>query len=144
MTACLWQANPTLTNMELLHAIEQSASQYNNPDSLMGYGIPNYSIANLLLNNWMPSDISKDELLTVFPSPFDRDVTGVFYSALDQPTQVCLTAVDGHRIFFEEIYCRKNTSSTFHLPLLQNFGKGVYIFSVTTPGKVYYKRVMKK
>lgn len=144
MTACLWQANPTLTNMELLHAIEQSASQYMNPDSLMGYGIPNFSIANLILSEYMPGDLSKDELLTVFPSPFEGDVTGVFYSALDQPTEVRLSAVDGRSIYFQEIFCRKNTSSTFRLPLLQNLAQGVYIFSVTTPGKVYYKRVLKR
>lgn len=143
MVACLWQANPAFNNMELLHAIEQSAHQYNNPDSLMGYGIPNFSIANLILSDNMPTDLSKDELLTVFPSPFEGDVTGVFYSALDQPTEVRLTAVDGRTIYFEEIFCRKNTSSTYRLPLLQNLAQGVYIFSVTTPEKVYYKRVLK-
>jgi serine protease AprX len=144
MVACLWQANPALNNMELLHAIEQSAHQYNNPDSLMGYGIPNFSIANLILSDNMPTNLSKDELLTVFPSPFEGDVTGVFYSALDQPTEVRLTAVDGRTIYFEEIFCRKNTSSTYRLPLLQNLAQGVYIFSVTTPEKVYYKRVLKR
>ena len=144
MVACLWQANPALNNMELLHAIEQSAHQYNNPDSLMGYGIPNFSIANLILSDNMPADLNKDELLTVFPSPFEGDVTGVFYSALDQPTEVRLTAVDGRTIYFEEIFCRKNTSATYRLPLLQNLAQGVYIFSVTTPEKVYYKRVLKR
>jgi len=144
MVACLWQANPALNNIELLHAIEQSAHQYNNPDSLMGYGIPNFSIANLILSDNMPSDLNKDELLTVFPSPFEGDVTGIFYSALDQPTEVRLSAVDGRTIYFEEIFCRKNTSSTYRLPLLQNLAQGVYIFSVTTPEKVYYKRVLKR
>ncbi len=144
MTACLWQANPTMTNMELMHAIEQSASQYNTPDSLMGYGIPNYSIANLILSNWFPSDISKDELLTVFPSPFAEDVTGVFYSALDQSTEVRLTAIDGREIYFHENYFRKNTSNVMRLPELENLAQGVYIFSVRTPGKVYYKRVLKR
>lgn len=143
MVACLWQANPALNNMELLHAIEQSAHQYNNPDSLMGYGIPNFSIANLILSGNMPTDLNKDELLTVFPSPFEDDVTGVFYSALDQPTEVRLTAIDGRTIYFEEIFSRKNTSATYRLPLLQNLAQGVYIFSVTTPEKVYFKRVLK-
>lgn len=144
MVACLWQANPTLNNMELLHAIEQSAHQYNNPDSLMGYGIPNFSIANLILSDNLPADLSKDELLTVFPSPFEGDITGIFYSALDQPTEVRLTAVDGRTIYFEEIFCRKNTSSIYRLSLLQNLAQGAYTFSVTTPERVYFKRVLKR
>ncbi len=144
MTACLWQANPTLNNMELLHAIEQSAHQYNNPDSLLGYGIPNFAVANLILSDHMPESLSKDELLKVYPSPFDEDVTGVFYSALDQPTEMRLTAVDGRKIYYKEIFCRKNTSTIIHFPSLENLAQGVYIFSVTTPDKVYYKRVLKR
>ncbi len=144
MSACLWQANPTMTNMELLHAIEESGSQYNNPDSLMGYGIPNFSIANLILSDWYPSDLTEDELLTVFPSPFVENVTGVFYSSFDQSAEVRLTALDGRVIYFKEFYCRKNTSSIFYFPALENLAQGVYVFSVRRPGNIYYKRVLKK
>jgi subtilisin family serine protease len=49
MVACLWQANPTKTNMQLINAIKQSASQYANPDSLLGYGIPNFCLADQIL-----------------------------------------------------------------------------------------------
>jgi len=35
--ACLWQAFDTLTNMEIFHAIESSASQFTFPDTLLGY-----------------------------------------------------------------------------------------------------------
>lgn len=144
MSACLWQANPTFGNMELLHAIEQSAHQYNNPDSLMGYGIPNFSIANLILSGNVPNNLEKDELLKVYPSPFDQDITGIFYSALDQPTEMRLTAIDGRKIYYKEIFCRKNTSTVINFASLENLAQGVYIFSVTTPAKVYYKRVLKR
>ncbi len=40
MTACLWQSNKSLNNMEIIRIIEQSGSQANQPDSLLGYGIP--------------------------------------------------------------------------------------------------------
>ncbi len=49
MVACLWQANPTKSNMEIMEVVQQSASQANNPDSLLGYGIPNYMVAHRLL-----------------------------------------------------------------------------------------------
>ncbi len=51
MVTCLWQANPTKSNMEIMQVVEQSASQANSPDSLLGYGIPNYMIANRLLRS---------------------------------------------------------------------------------------------
>jgi hypothetical protein len=42
MVACLWQAFPGRKNVEIMEAIQQSASQYDNPDDFLGYGIPDY------------------------------------------------------------------------------------------------------
>jgi subtilisin family serine protease len=42
MVACLWQANKTLTNMELLQLVRQMGSNANNPNNSIGYGIPRY------------------------------------------------------------------------------------------------------
>jgi subtilisin family serine protease len=42
MAACLWEAHPEKTNMEIYNAIIGSAHQINVPDSLLGYGIPNF------------------------------------------------------------------------------------------------------
>jgi len=53
MVACLWQAHPGRKNTEIMAAIEQSGSQANNPDDLMGYGIPDYFAAHSTLNATM-------------------------------------------------------------------------------------------
>jgi subtilisin family serine protease len=37
---CLWQALPELNNLEIISRIQHSASQYNQPDTELGYGIP--------------------------------------------------------------------------------------------------------
>ncbi len=47
--ASLWQANPTLTNMDLMNAIKSTSSKSNNPDNLLGWGIPDFLLANNLL-----------------------------------------------------------------------------------------------
>ncbi len=49
MVACLWQGNPTKTNMQIIAAIKQSASRYLTPDSMMGYGIPDFCLADHIL-----------------------------------------------------------------------------------------------
>jgi subtilisin family serine protease len=41
MATCFWQANPGLTNMEVISYLQKSATKANNPDNLFGYGIPN-------------------------------------------------------------------------------------------------------
>ncbi|MDL2266052.1 S8 family serine peptidase [Parabacteroides sp. OttesenSCG-928-G07] len=40
LAACLWQALPELSNMELLELIRRSSDRYTNPDPEVGYGIP--------------------------------------------------------------------------------------------------------
>lgn len=44
--ACLWQAWPQKGNMDIIRVVKRSASQFSNPDTLLGYGIPNFSLAN--------------------------------------------------------------------------------------------------
>lgn len=71
MVACLWQAHPNSTNMELFNAIQQTASQYSNPDSLKGYGVPNFCWADYILA--VPDNSSiENNFLSVYPNPFSE------------------------------------------------------------------------
>ncbi len=45
LTACLWQALPDLSAQEIIHLIQSNSSQYLTPDSLSGYGIPDFYAA---------------------------------------------------------------------------------------------------
>ena len=65
MTACLWQANPDKTNTEVMNAIMQSAHLYNTPDDQLGYGIPNYTLANMLLS----IENETNPFISVYPNP---------------------------------------------------------------------------
>lgn len=42
LTACLWQALPQLTAHEIIDLVRSSAHQYETPDSLKGYGAPDF------------------------------------------------------------------------------------------------------
>ena len=64
MVACLWQANPTKKNMEIISAIKQSASQYATPDSLMGHGIPDFCLADQILKTSAIAEHSPDVQFT--------------------------------------------------------------------------------
>jgi serine protease AprX len=70
MGACLLQANPYAGAKLAKLAIEQSANQYNNPDSLLGFGIPDFEKADKYLKvnsvpylNWKSS-------WAISPNPF--------------------------------------------------------------------------
>jgi hypothetical protein len=60
IVACLWQAHPDKTNMEILEAIQQNGSQAGNPDNLLGYGIPDYFAAHNQLSTPVIHEITLD------------------------------------------------------------------------------------
>ena len=43
LIACLWQANPDKSNMEIIEMAKRSASHFEKPNSRYGYGIPDFS-----------------------------------------------------------------------------------------------------
>jgi serine protease AprX len=67
--ACLWQANPQATAFQIKKAIEQSAHLYLNPDSVMGYGIPDLKFADKILKSGMPERWITDAIWLVYPNP---------------------------------------------------------------------------
>ncbi len=69
--ACLWQKYPAVSNMELFHAIEQSANHYASPDTITGYGIPDFYSANLLLAGFN----IRTPAIKVFPNPATDFIT---------------------------------------------------------------------
>ena len=42
LVACLWQALPEKTALEIIDLVRQTSSHYNTPDNIYGYGIPNF------------------------------------------------------------------------------------------------------
>ena len=47
--ACLWQANPEFSNMEIIDAIQKSSDNYTSPNADYGYGLPDFNKADLYL-----------------------------------------------------------------------------------------------
>jgi serine protease AprX len=64
LAACLWQALPHLSANEVRTRIIQSSSNYNKPNSVMGFGYPNFSIA---LDS-IPVEVESNRLY-IYPNP---------------------------------------------------------------------------
>ncbi len=65
---CLWQALPDLYNSQIMQLVRESASQHNNPDNFLGYGIPDlqFALANGL---FMMENEIQDLDLNIYPNP---------------------------------------------------------------------------
>lgn len=68
LAAGVWQRYPNLTAREVVDAIRKSSSQATAPDSLVGYGIPNFqSVVNYLERT------PQEETFAIFPNPVRGD-----------------------------------------------------------------------
>ncbi|HEY0608164.1 MAG TPA: S8 family serine peptidase [Chitinophaga sp.] len=99
LVACLWQAFPRRSNMEILQAVKASASRYTSPDNRMGYGIPNFRAAydTLLRQEMADSTYIREQLagqvIKVFPNPFTTRLNIYYQSTSSAP--VHLQLIDG-------------------------------------------------
>ncbi len=84
MAACLWQKYPERSALEVKKALEESGHLYQNPDSLIGYGVPDMQVADELLNSMSAVQIAQTSNWEIFPNPV-RD-------------QIVIQQADGSRI----------------------------------------------
>jgi len=140
--ACLWQANPTFTNMQLFTSILQSADRYTNPNNDYGYGIPNFCNANIFLSNTNPKDFSSDKLISVYPNPVSDFVSFNFYSASVQEIKIQMIDITG-KVISEQNISVKAGANEIRLDNLSLSG-GIYLLSIQTSANVFSQKIVRE
>lgn len=140
--ACLWQANQAKTNIQLLKAIEQSASQYATPDSIKGYGIPDFCKASDILIGIDPYQLTENAF-TVYPNPFHSGFNILYASRKEEVITIELRDVAGRVLKSQK---EKVNADNVKLKFAYDevLASGVYIINIITPESVLYKKIIKE
>jgi subtilisin family serine protease len=127
MAACLWQANPSQTNMQIKNAIELSGSQANNPDFLLGYGIPDFMMANNILTV-IEDPENGNSLTRIYPNPARESFTIILSQEQPAKGRVEVTDISGRLISSNEFEAQPGESPRFGLePGMRN---GIYLVRI--------------
>lgn len=138
LIACLWQAVPEKTNKEIIDAVRKSSSRYSDPDSISGYGIPNFVHALWLLKD-NSSDSIQDELV-VYPNPFTREFEIQPLDPEEEIRQVDILSSDGKLIHSYTDSAKRG--SKLQITQLAKQAPGVYYIVVfTTKGEIVTKLI---
>ncbi|MCC6691312.1 MAG: S8 family serine peptidase [Bacteroidia bacterium] len=140
---CLWQANPNKTNMQILDAVQKSAGQYTNPDSLMGYGIPNMCVANMVLGGQDFSSFQNDLVLATYPNPFDNIIHLTFYSSQVQSITFCMFDMCGRLVSENNMRVNTNSLNYFTINDIEQLAKGMYVLRVSSTYNNFYYKLIK-
>ncbi|RLD66673.1 MAG: hypothetical protein DRI95_06235, partial [Bacteroidetes bacterium] len=146
MVACLWQAHPELNNMQIIDAVKRSANRYSQPDTIFGYGIPDFYATHIYLNTTGNIDEPIDYLLNVFPNPFRNYLNVEFFAkSIEIPYNTKLEIFDlqGKKILDASINENLNNYMVTKIEKTENFSRGIYIVRLTANNQIFQKKVLK-
>jgi subtilisin family serine protease len=137
LSASLMQAVPAASPPEIMNILHESSDRYNNPDTLYGYGLPDFLKALRLLED-IKSYIP-EETITAGPNPFTDEILLWLH---DNPGSLSLTvtATDGRCVLKRNFPVFAGRS--YRLDGLDNLSQGVYLVRVKTDiGEKVFKMV---
>jgi len=141
--ACLWQSGINKTNMQLLHAIEESASQYANPDSLKGYGIPDFCKAKDILTGLANYSVLQNTL-NVYPNPFQSSFTVLYTPAKQELITLELRDLTGRVLKTQALKVNAGQPTKLNFNADQELAAGIYLISVGNAEHIISKKVIKE
>lgn len=135
LVACLWQAFPEFTNMDIMNAVQQSASKYSNPDFRFGYGIPNFRIAYGLLQTLRDARTNEgilgDKWIKAYPVPFNNGFKVVLKAPGTGKASLRLTNIVGQTIETREMDVQEGEIYVIDYQNVHGLSKGVYYIRYT-------------
>jgi subtilisin family serine protease len=139
MVAGFWQAYPQLTNMEVISYLKKSASQATNPDSLVGYGIPDFSKAAALAEN----DIKHaQEICRIWPNPASDNTLTLWINPRFKNEAVSIQFFDASgKLIDRQTIAKASVENTLRLNKL--YTRGTYVARVTSSGIKWTGKVVK-
>jgi serine protease AprX len=147
MTACLWQAHPNRTNMEIINAIILSAHLHENPNDSLGYGLPNFTLADEYLT--FPKSQINSKIFSISPHPI----------SLESYLTIDMQSFNGSTFYIEklelEIYDIKGSkisqttysllpqiNNQISLSFLRKNAVGAYLLKIKIAGQEFVEKVI--
>lgn len=140
LATCLWQSYPSFSAFQIKQAIEQSASQFLNPDFQKGYGIPDFGLAYQIIST---KSKSAENLIRAFPNPFSDNLAIEFYTPVSQRVKIELLNLFGVAVHTENFNFQSDSYNKFLLHGLNSIPVGAYILKVSATEKIFMQKILK-
>ncbi|MDR2009067.1 MAG: S8 family peptidase [Bacteroidales bacterium] len=144
LTACLWQKFPERSNIEIINAIRIASDSYYLPSDSMGYGIPDFKLAAMILEILTVIPGLENDAFYVFPNPFTDTIEIKINNAPGDRIKISVTDLSGRVIYNDDKYI---VAETYDLRLtindLDKLPKGIYIVTLTINNQKYSKKIIK-
>ncbi len=143
LVACLWQAFPEKSGAEIIADIQESASHFSQPNDSFGYGIPDFRLAFLKMQEEKGSPYVTERLPIAYPNPFGENLDVMVFADTEDDYAVELFDVLGRRILHVEQHLGEQRFHEFELQNPDMLQKGVYLIRAGRKGETKVIRVVK-
>jgi hypothetical protein len=134
MVACLWQAFPNKTNLEIKDLIVKSSDRFTAPTPKYGYGIPDFS---LTLSNGVGTASFSEKDLILYPNP-TRDFINIVFPLNSDFAIIRIYDILGKAVL-ERLIMKEYPSVS-----LKNLQSGIYIYELDCNGTKKAGKVIKQ
>jgi serine protease AprX len=132
MCASFWEAVPNLTAMQVIQKVKESCDQYNTPDSLKGYGIPNFAEAYYTLTGKKIEYPPMSIIDFIAPNPFNDFINVRFYAADTQSIDIQIFDIMGKEIAYKKQWCDSRSYNVVNFQMPQGLSQGMYFMQLKT------------
>lgn len=142
--ATLMQASPNNNAAEVRNAILQSARQYESPDSLLGYGLPNFYLAAILLQMDTISKLEESKEFWVIPNPFNSQFRILFSTSDSEQVDISVYDMSGKLLWLKENLETTAGKNFYQIDQLNDLAQGLYFVNIQVGEKRYSKKIIKQ
>ncbi|MBC7904593.1 MAG: S8 family serine peptidase, partial [Gemmatimonadaceae bacterium] len=150
LVACLWQAFPEFSNMEIIDAVQKSANKFQTPDFRYGYGIPNMKNAfDILqgireLRSLQIDQILGENYIKAYPVPFKNNLTLLLKAPMAGRANLMLINAAGATIETKTIDVQAGMVYTIEFSKAPLISNGVYTIYFTDGKNIKSVRVVRQ
>ncbi|HRH61157.1 MAG TPA: S8 family serine peptidase, partial [Chitinophagaceae bacterium] len=126
LIACLWQAFPDASNMQILKAVYASGDKYKTPDNRFGYGTPNMAKAYRILQRQSNQLKYGDEWIFANATPHNREIAVKLIGRKDGKAQLSLVGDDSKPVIAKTIVTEEEEIYNLTLALPAGTQPGKY------------------
>jgi subtilisin family serine protease len=137
LSASLMQAVPDASPLEIINALRKSSDRYTRPDSLYGYGLPDFLKTLRLLED--EHTFRPEAMMSAGPNPFTDEILVWFHEPPGSLT-VTITGTNGTTILARHFPAF--AARLFRLDGLGSLAEGFYLVRIVTDqGEEVYKMI---
>jgi len=134
LSACLWQALPQYSSLEIMQLIREYSDSYDNPNDRTGYGIPNFY--QCYLDHAVSVPENKMSSFTVYPNPTSGELRITNY-------KLQITNVEVFDVFGKNQMVEGKRQKAGNILDISYLPAGIYIVKITANGHIYSRKIVK-